>query len=116
MGCRTAENHEYTASFQVLNRKYFIRTPVATRIPKSRAVVVDCEMAGVLNGGNEVIQVCMTDYVTGKVLLNSLVNPTQKILGMRTAIHGVSKGRLRDAVARGEALSGWRGARDRCRH
>jgi DNA polymerase III epsilon subunit-like protein len=68
-------------------------------------------MAGIAGGDSEAILLCLTDYVTGAVLLNRFVCPREKITQMRTPIHGISKPMLDQAIAQGQALYGWEGAR-----
>lgn len=80
-------------------------------MPKLLAVALDCEMAGVTGGASEAILLCVTDYITGGVLLNRYVCPQESITQMRTPIHGISKSTLGDAIRQGQTLSGWKGAR-----
>lgn len=54
---------------------------------------------------------CVTDYVTGALLLNRYVCPREKITQMRSSIHGISTSTLGNAILQGQALSGWEGAR-----
>lgn len=69
-------------------------------------------MANVREGGSEVIFLSAVDFVTGAVLLNHYVSPTRKIANWGTRIHGITRGDVESATARGEALRGWKGARD----
>lgn len=78
---------------------------------KARAVVIDCEMAGIGGGMDDVVMLCAVDYLTGAVLINKLVQPRQRIGDMRTRIHGISLRDLNLAASRGKALLGWDGAR-----
>lgn len=75
------------------------------------AVVLDCEMAGTATGGNELIQIAVIDFLSGKVLLQSLVNPTVPIRSWRTHFTNITKASMEAAVARNEALEGWQAAR-----
>jgi DNA polymerase III epsilon subunit-like protein len=95
-----------------MKHKEFLQTPAASAgEPKFRAVALDCEMAGIAGGAGEVILLCVTDYVTGALLLNRLVCPREKITQMRSSIHGISKYTLDNAILQGQALSGWEEAR-----
>jgi DNA polymerase III epsilon subunit-like protein len=68
-------------------------------------------MAGTASGSGEAILLCVTDYVTGAVLLNRFVSPRERITHMRSSIHGISKSTLDNTISQGQALSGWDGAR-----
>lgn len=78
---------------------------------KPIAVVLDCEMAGTSTGGNELIQIAIIDFLSGEVLLQSLVNPTVPITAWRTEITGITAASMKAAVASGAALNGWQAAR-----
>jgi DNA polymerase III epsilon subunit-like protein len=68
-------------------------------------------MVGVVGGTNEVILLCVADYLTGAILLNRLVSPTNIVAGWRTKIHGVTRSMLQAAISEGQALAGWKEAR-----
>lgn len=107
--------HDFTKRDSQLTAKYlsFASTPPVSHGQQGRfrVVTLDCEMAGVIGGKNEVILVCAADYFTGAVLLNRLVSPTEKVIGWRTSIHGVSKSAMQTAISQGQALFGWEQAR-----
>jgi hypothetical protein len=65
-------------------RDYEPLPPPCNGAPKRRVVVLDCEMAGLRGGGCEVVLLCAVDYLTGKVLINTLVHPSRKVLDWRT--------------------------------
>jgi DNA polymerase III epsilon subunit-like protein len=67
-------------------------------------------MAGVAGGASEAILLCVTDYITGAVILNRLVFPREPITQMRSSIHGISKTTLDNAIRQGQTLSSWEGA------
>lgn len=74
---------------------------------KYRAIALDCEMAGGRLGGglvDQLIQLTAIDYITGKVLISALVNPTLEIRQWRTKIHGVTHGMILQATRDGIAL------------
>lgn len=79
--------------------------------PKRKAVVMDTEMAGVEGGRSEVVQLCAVDFLTGEVLVNSIVKPPEPIVDWRSNITGVTPGVMSVARARKEALYGWEAAR-----
>ncbi len=104
--------HDFQLPLRAMKHKEFLQTPAASAgEPKFRAVALDCEMAGIAGGAGEVILLCVTDYVTGALLLNRLVCPREKITQMRSSIHGISKYTLDNAILQGQALSGWEEAR-----
>lgn len=69
-------------------------------------------MAGVASGAGEAILLVVTDYVSGAVIINKYVSPPEPITMMRSSVHGVSRRTLDNAIRRGEALNGWKGARE----
>lgn len=79
--------------------------------PKRKAVVLDCEMAGVEGGQSVVVLLCAIDFLTGEVLVNSLVKPRQPVVDWRSNISGVTPAIMSIARARGQALDGWQAAR-----
>ena len=104
--------HDFQLPLRAIKHKDFLQTPAASaEEPKFRAVTLDCEMAGIASGAGEAILLCVTDYVTGALLLNRFVCPSEQITQMRSSIHGISKSKLDDAISQGQALSGWEGAR-----
>ena len=76
---------------------------------------MDCEMAGTKGSRSEVVAICAIDFLTGEVLVNSLVKPQQRIVNWRSDITGVSPEGMLLAVAQNKALKGWRAARDELR-
>ncbi|KAF5650646.1 RNA exonuclease [Fusarium sp. NRRL 25303] len=80
--------------------------------PKRKAVALDCEMAGVRSGASEIISICVVDFFTGEVLVNSLVKPHEPIIDWRTKIHGIRPATLAIAVSQGQVLCGWQAARE----
>lgn len=80
-------------------------------IRKYAAIVLDCEMAGAVGGQNELIQITIIEFLSGRVLLNRLVNPSRPIKNWREDITGINAAKMQEAVDRGEALRGWEGAR-----
>ncbi len=103
--------HDFQLPLRATKHKDFRKTPAPSAEPKFRAVVLDCEMAGTASGSGEAILLCVTDYVTGAVLLNRFVSPRERITHMRSSIHGISKSTLDNTISQGQALSGWDGAR-----
>ncbi|AEO64857.1 uncharacterized protein THITE_37317 [Thermothielavioides terrestris NRRL 8126] len=83
-------------------------TSTTTTLPKPRAIVLDCEMAGTgpSRAREEVIVLSAIDFFTGATLLHTLVCPARPVTDWRTAITGVTARAMAAAVARGEALAG----------
>lgn len=79
--------------------------------PKRAAIVLDCEMAGAVDGHNELIQVTMVDLLSGDILQSCLVDPSTTIQDWREEITGINNLTMRNAVAKNQALHGWAAAR-----
>ncbi|KAI9782296.1 MAG: hypothetical protein M1816_001958 [Peltula sp. TS41687] len=113
-GCVSLPAHDYQQPDHRLATKYrqFAPTPPwSPQRSKRRAVALDCEMAGVQGGMSELIRLCMIDFLTGEILINSLVRPSKKITDWRTRISGVTAQDMDAATARGQTLNGWEEAR-----
>jgi len=80
-------------------------------IPKAPAIVLDCEMAEAVGGGEEVIQVTVVDFLSGVTLLNCLVSPSVAIADWREDITGINSSTIDHAASRGQVLHGWEAAR-----
>ncbi|KAL4912716.1 ribonuclease H-like domain-containing protein [Aspergillus aurantiobrunneus] len=60
--------------------------------PKKKAVALDCEFVGVTPWDWSVLaQVCAVDVLTGKVLLDVLVEPGQEVFDYRTPFSGLTE-------------------------
>lgn len=89
----------------------FQSCPSSNSATKEWAVLLDCEMAGAVGGRDEVIRITIVDFLSGKTLLDSLVNPSTPIADWREDITGINAGHMREAVERNETLAGWKEAR-----
>lgn len=107
----TLPTHDFQLTLRAVRYKDFQQTPAVSAEPKFRAAALGSEMAGVAGGASEVILLCVTDYVTGAVLLNKFVCPREKIIQMRSSIHDISKSTLGYSISQGQALSRYEGAR-----
>lgn len=108
----TLATHDFQLPLRATKHEDYLQTPAASAEDlKFCAVALDCEMAGIASGASEAILLCVTDYITGALLLSRFVHPSEKITQMRTSIHGISKSTLNTAISEGRALSGWEGAR-----
>ncbi|KAH6722074.1 ribonuclease H-like domain-containing protein [Leptodontidium sp. MPI-SDFR-AT-0119] len=111
-GCTTVTGHNFQLPPHVSRYTDFRETPASDGQAKASAVVLDCEMAGVVgNATGEPILVCAIDYVSGATILNHYVFPSQPINQMRSQFHGVTKETLHNAHSQGLTLAGWEGAR-----
>ncbi|KAI4593081.1 hypothetical protein KJ359_010169 [Pestalotiopsis sp. 9143b] len=90
----------------------FFRSPEPTFLsPKRRAVVVDCEMVGCEDGRDEAVHLSAIDFITGEVLVSSIVKPHQPVMEWRTNFTNLSPAAMAMATSRGETLGGASGAR-----
>lgn len=69
-------------------------------------------MAHVRTGNAEAVFLCAADYLTGEVLIRSLVHPTEMVVDWRTEWSGVTQSTMNKAIARSQTLNGWEGARN----
>ncbi|KAE8454688.1 hypothetical protein EG329_000311 [Mollisiaceae sp. DMI_Dod_QoI] len=69
-------------------------------------------MAQVKGLRSAVILICAVDFFTGAVLLNKLVSPGEKVRDWRTEIHGIKGSAMKYAISQGQALAGWKEARE----
>ncbi|KAF8251314.1 hypothetical protein K440DRAFT_487289, partial [Wilcoxina mikolae CBS 423.85] len=114
-GCTSRPEHDYLPPDRWLVTKFqeYASTPACSHTRKRPAVTLDCEMAGVVgNVGQVVVLLCAADYLTGETIINKLVQPTSRVVDWRTRVSGVTKQTMADAIACGEALAGWREARE----
>lgn len=110
-GC-ISTTHDYRNAANADRYKVFKSTPAASFLrPKFKAVVLDCEMAGVTRGRAEAICISAVDYFTGAVLLDKLVWPSERVVNWRTDIHGITSMEMQAALSTGQALAGWESAR-----
>ncbi|KKY39107.1 putative transcription factor truly c2h2 [Diaporthe ampelina] len=68
-------------------------------------------MVGVEGGASELVSLTAVDFLTGELIVNSLVEPRQPVVDWRTQVHGISPAGLSMARAQGLALDGWQTAR-----
>ncbi|KAL4952894.1 ribonuclease H-like domain-containing protein [Aspergillus filifer] len=113
-----------THTFAAPNAKLSKMTPTPPPVPNSNgraAIVLDCEMVGVLEntlGGygceqSEVVRVVAVDFLTGEVLLDTYVSPLGRVISWRTKYSGVNASILAEKKREGRVLSGgWQSARE----
>ncbi|EMT71949.1 RNA exonuclease 3 [Fusarium odoratissimum] len=107
LGKETRENARQAA----ITKQTVMASYPSSLEPKRKAIALDCEMAGVVNGESEIISICAIDFFTGEVLINSLVKPLEPIIDWRTNIHGIRPATLAIAASQGQILYGWEAAR-----
>jgi DNA polymerase III epsilon subunit-like protein len=79
---------------------------------KRSAVALDCEMVCVGESRvSEVARISAIDYLTGEVLIDTFVQPTQPVKDWGTRWSGITEEAMNEAVAQGKALNGWQEAR-----
>lgn len=105
-----------------INLSDIITTPLSYYAggAKRKVIALDCEMVGISfeEGAkdkkcevSELGQLCVIDVLTGEVLIDSLVNPLQRVTNWRTRYSGLTPSAIRSARSEGRLLQGWRSAR-----
>lgn len=61
---------------------------------------------------NELIQLCAVDFLSGDVIINKLARPSGKVRRWHSNIHGITSAHVEAAISQGQALSGWKEARE----
>jgi hypothetical protein len=77
------------------------------------AIVITCQAAETPDGGIEPVGICVIDFFTGRILLDSFIAPSCEISDWKTDVHGVSARTIETAVKGNNCLQGWREARTR---
>ncbi|KAI0506513.1 ribonuclease H-like domain-containing protein [Xylaria bambusicola] len=78
------------------------------------ALVIDCEMVELEDHVQDLVSVSVVDFLSGSVVLNTLVQPVGRVKNWVTRITGVTPAVLRDARSKSEVLlQGWPEARAR---
>jgi DNA polymerase III epsilon subunit-like protein len=104
--------YSYTMGVEVELSLIPLPTPVhKPEVLRRGAVALDCEMVGVTKGKSEVARISAIDCLTGEVLIDTMVQPTQPITDCRTKFSGITKKAMTAAVAEKRALKGWPAAR-----
>ncbi|CAN9093009.1 unnamed protein product [Alternaria alternata] len=60
---------------------------------------------------SEIARISAIDYLTGEILIDTLVQPTQFVKDWRTKFSGITKEAMSTAISLGKALQGWPEAR-----
>lgn len=92
--------------------KEFIPTPPrSSQSGKCHAIALDCEMVGVEGSVSELVLISAVDFITGEVVMNTLVCPQEKVVDWRSRISGVTPLTIALASTYGQILNGWKEAR-----
>ena len=93
-------------------RETYRPLPAVSGWPKRRAIALDCEMVGLTEGRDALARLSAVDFMTGEVLIDQLVVPTEHVVDWRTRWSGVSRAKMQAAREAGEAIEGgWAAAR-----
>ncbi|KAI1432976.1 ribonuclease H-like domain-containing protein [Xylaria sp. CBS 124048] len=81
---------------------------------KYAALVIDCEMVELENNVSDLVRISVVDFMTGSVVLDSLVQPMGIVRQWRTRVSGVDAAMLNAAKANPNVtvLRGWPEARE----
>lgn len=118
-GCIALTTHDFALADPKLAHMQISPSPS----PKSKsnrnarkAVVLDCEMVGVLGPNNgqvsEAIRVSAVDFLSGEILIDTYVEPAERIIAWRSQYSGVTPALFKDMKRRGRTVRGWRAARE----
>ncbi|KAI9368582.1 hypothetical protein BJX61DRAFT_546402 [Aspergillus egyptiacus] len=116
-GCITLPSHSFRPANPKLSRMAHSPSPEAN--PDAReAVVLDCEMVGVLpprgtHEISEVVRLSAVDFLTGETLVNTFVEPSpgQRVISWRSKVSGVTASLLEKMKRQGRTVRGWEAAR-----
>ncbi|PLB46177.1 hypothetical protein P170DRAFT_479098 [Aspergillus steynii IBT 23096] len=79
---------------------------------KRAAVALDCEMVQTENG-QECVQLCAVDMITGEAIVDVGVFPLARVTNWVTRYSGMSWKRLKAMEKKGKTVHGWPSARER---
>ncbi|GLA28339.1 hypothetical protein M752DRAFT_276268 [Aspergillus phoenicis ATCC 13157] len=95
------------------NNIRFQQTPNTNNPSARRAVSLDCEMITDTTGRTQLCQVSMVDVLTGELLLDQAVLPSEPVSDWRTKWSGMTAELMAQHVAAGKTVNGYEGARAR---
>ncbi|KAL3457970.1 ribonuclease H-like domain-containing protein [Aspergillus heterothallicus] len=113
-GCIVLPTHDFASPDAKLREMQ--QTPTSTSNASARkAVVIDCEMVGVLGANNretsEIVRLCAVDFLTGEVLIDTYVDPMGRVISWRSKFSGVTAAVMREKTRQGQVIHGWKAAR-----
>ncbi len=81
-----------------------------------KAVVIDCEMVGVLGASgreySELVRVSAVDFLSSELILDTYVSPQGHVISWRTKFSGVNPSVLAEKKREGKLIKDWQAARD----
>lgn len=97
----------------VVQYKEFVESPMPNEnAARRQALVLDCEMVGVSERRKELAFLVVVDLLTGDVLINNFVHPTNIVRNWFTRSSGITCASMKTAVKDNLALRGWKAARE----
>ncbi|PWY64454.1 hypothetical protein BO83DRAFT_402559 [Aspergillus eucalypticola CBS 122712] len=112
-GCTVFSAHEFAAPDAKLGE--MAPTPAYNRAAR-KAVVLDCEMVGVLGADgrecSEVVRLSAVDFLSRELIIDTYVSPQGHVISWRTKFSGVNPSVLAEKTREGKLIKGWRAARD----
>ncbi|KAG2417111.1 hypothetical protein HFD88_008329 [Aspergillus terreus] len=112
-GCITFSAHKFAAADAKLHK--MAPTPAYNRGAR-KAVVLDCEMVGVLGASgrehSEVVRFSAVDFLSAEVIIDTYVSPQGRVTSWRTKFSGVNASVLAEKEQQGKSIMGWRAARN----
>lgn len=112
-GCIVLSIHDFAAPDEKLGM--MAPTPAYNQSAR-KAVVLDCEMVGVLGASgrecSEVVRVSAVDFLSGEVIFDTYVSPQSYVISWRTKFSGVNSFVLAQKKREGKLIKGWQAARE----
>lgn len=107
------KGHDFAPADPKLAR---MQTGPKSNLKARKAVVLDCEMVGVLGPNNsqvsEVMRVSAVDFLTGETLVDTFVQPMEMIIAWRSQYSGVTPALFKEMKRQGRTVKGWKAARE----
>ncbi|PYH84037.1 ribonuclease H-like protein [Aspergillus uvarum CBS 121591] len=79
---------------------------------KRHAIALDCEMIGVKGNRQTLAFISAIDFLTGDVLIDRYVAPSEEVIDWRSKITGITQDVMTSATISGAAFRDWREARE----
>lgn len=108
----TLEKYGFNDEDCTLDTEVETAPPVTIEEPKLLAASLACIVVETTTGKSEIVRLSLVDYLTGRILLDVLIEPDEPVLDWRTSITGIDASTIAQAKARGEVLCGWPEARE----
>lgn len=99
------------AGYRMISQQGYKPSPAPRNgAAKRLAVALDCEMART-EAGNECVQLCAVDILTGERIVDTGVFPVSKVISWNTRWSGMSWPKLKAMQREGKTVKGWTAAR-----